>query len=171
MNTEIRKDDTIKMALLEMGFPFSDADNKEAEEVKTASFLFDTALTTLLIDECFTMNIKKIEAVLTDRKMYLGKFEYVKPKNFLCALTPGVEEREGNLYTFKSNLNLEYKEKIDVKDIPIEYQRYLALIIAKLCCPSFGKVKSLNRILLGIEEEKARLAPLASYDILMEDLI
>lgn len=171
MTKEIKKSDTIKMALLEMGFPYSDADNKEAEEVKTANFLFDTAVLTLLMDNCYTGNICKINPVLTDRRMHMGKFEYVKPDNFLCSITPGIEETGENLYAYKDKISLTYKKKMDIKDIPIMYQRYLTLILAKLCCSTVGKGKALNRLMIALEEEKLRLIPQGSFDITMGDLV
>ncbi len=166
MIKEIKKSDTIKMALLEMGFPYSDADNKEAEEVKAANFLFETAVVTLLVDNCYTNNIKKIKPVLTDRRLHMGKFEYVKPEDFLCSLTPGIEEAGENLYAYKDRISLTYKSKVDLKNIPIVYQRYLTLILAKLCCSTVGKGKALNKLMIALEE-----VPLGSYDITMGDLV
>lgn len=158
------------MALIEMGFPFYDADNKEAEEIKSASFLFDKAVMVLLREYWFTGNIKKIKPILTDRKIYLGKREYVRPANCISVLTPEIEEIGDKLYTMKNNFSLEYREKMSIEDIPEVYDTYIALTLAKMIAPTIGKAKAINRVMVLLEEEKRSLLPLASYNITMEDL-
>lgn len=166
----IAKHEVIKTALLEMGFPFADADSKEAEDYKAASFLFDRAVTQLLKDDCFTFNINKVEAVLTDRRVYLGKFEYVKPEGYICSLTPGVEEIGDKLYSMKNNLILKYKKNMDIKDIPGMYRRYISLALAIMLAPTTGKAKSLERVAALFNIERESLLPQGAFCINMEDL-
>lgn len=167
---DARKDAIIKTALLEMGFPFCDADNKEAEEVKAASFLFDRALMELLRDGAFTENVKEELPVLTDRGEHLGKREYIKPSNCITVITPGVEEIGDKLYTTKNNFILRYKVKMDIKDISDKYDTYLAFTLAILLAPVVGKVKALSRLITLRDYEKQGIMPLASYDINLGDL-
>lgn len=165
------KNKIITAALLEMGFPFSDADSKEAVDRKAASFLFDRAVMQLLKDDCFTFNIEEVDPVLTDRRIFNGKFEYVKPDGYLCSLSPYVEERGNKLYTMKNNFHLKYKKKMDIKDIPDEYERYIALALAIMAAPTVGKSKSLERIYTLFNAERATLLPMGTFHINMEDLV
>lgn len=167
----INKHEVIRAALLEMGFPFADSDSKEAADYKAASSLFDRAVMQLLEDDCFTFNIRKIEPALTDRRIYLGQFEYVKPEGYICSLTPGVEETGEKLYTAKNNLILKYKKVIDVKDIPFKYSRYISLALAVMLAPAVGKAKSLERIAALLKMEKEKLLPQGAFVINMEDLV
>lgn len=167
---EKTKSKIIKSALLYLGFPFDDADSKEAAEVKAASFSFDTALNSILKDNDFIFNTDKVYPKLTDRAEYLGKYEYVKPPLYICSMTAGVEEIGDKLYTAKNNFKLTYKKKLDVKDIPEEYHKYLALTLAEIIAPTVGKVKALQRIAALRQQEKEELMYLNSYDITMEDL-
>lgn len=167
---EKTKSKIIKSALLYLGFPFDDADSKEAAEIKAASSLFDTALNSILKDNDFTFNVDKVYPKLTDRAKYMGKYEYIKPPHYICSITAGVEERGGKLYTVKNNFALTYKKKMDVKDIPEEYYKYLALTLAEEIAPTVGKAKALQRIAALRQQEKEELMYLSSYDITMEDL-
>ena len=166
----INKHEVIKTALLEMGFPFADADSKEAEDYKAASSLFNRAVMQLLKDDCFTFNIDEIKPVLTDRRIYNGKFEYIKPEGYICSLTPGVEERGNKLYTSKNNFYLKYRKIMDIKDIPYMYERYISLALAIMLAPTVGKSKSLERIVALFNMERETLLPQGTFNINMEDL-
>lgn len=170
MKEELTKDKIIKSALLKLGFPFADADDKEAEEREAASFLFDEALMELEKDDCFTFNLAKERGVLTDRRVHLGKFEYLKPKNYIMCVTPGVDEIGDKLYTAKSNFVFEYKEFIDLKDIPAKYGKLLALILAKNIAPTVNKKKALDLVYQEYINERESLLPTESFCINMEDL-
>lgn len=167
----MRKSKIIKMALLELGFPYSEADNKEAEEVKAASFLFETALDILFTEDSFTFNIKSIEPTKTERAEHMGKTEYVKPKNYLCSMTPGIEEKRDRLLSRNPIKCLTFKESIDLQDVPKKYDRLLSLILSELVCSTANKQKALPRILQLKDDEISRLWELDSFDMEMEDLI
>ena len=170
MEKGIKKDDVIKHSLLLMGFPLDDADSKEAEVYKTASFLFDGTLLKMLKDNTFPFNIYKERINYTDRKFYLGKYEYVKPSRYLDSLTPGVEERGDKLYSTKENLILRYKKKLDAIDVPEEYGELLSILLAIKTAPGVGKVKSLTRLYSLYQEELMQVSKLGSYDITLEEL-
>lgn len=166
----MEKDKIITAALLEMGYPFSDADSKEAVERKAASSLFDRAVMELLKEPFFTVNIEQIEPVLTDRRVYLGKFEYVKPDDYLMSMSNFIEERGGKLYSVKNNFYLKYKKKMDIKDIPEEYHRYISLSLAMMTAPTVGKAKSLERIASLFQLERQSLLRMGTFNLNLEDL-
>lgn len=170
-SNEIKKNKIIKNALLYLGFPYSNADSKEAAETKAASSLFDIALNSLLKDNDFTFNVKRIVPVLTDRRKYLGKYEFIKPEGYICSMTPGIEDIGDKLQSVKNNFVLEYKRRMDIKDIPEEYEEYLSLLLAEKIAPVVGKAKALERIMLMKQQAKMELIPLDSYVVDMEDLV
>lgn len=170
-NRELKKNKIIKLALMYLGFPYSNPDSKEAAETKAASSVFDIALNSVLKDNDFTFNVDRVYPALTDRKMFGGKYEFVKPDGYICAMTPGVEDVGQRLQSRKSNFLLEYKKRMDVKDIPEEYEEYLALALAEKIAPVVGKAKALERIMLLKQQAKSELLSLDSYVINMGDLV
>lgn len=82
-----------------------------------------------------------------------------------------MEERGNKLYTMKNNFHLKYKKKMDIKDIPDEYERYIALALAIMAAPTVGKAKSLERIYTLFNAERATLLPMGTFHINMEDLV
>lgn len=164
------EDDIITAALLEMGYPFSDADSKEAVERQAASFFLERAVTELLKESFFTVNIEAIKPVPTDRRVYLGKFEFVKPHDYLMSMSNFIEERGDKLYSMKNNFYLKYKKKMDIKDIPNEYQRYISLSLAMMTAPTVGKSKSLERIATLFQMERQSLLKTGTFHLNMEDL-
>lgn len=166
----MEKDKIITAALLEMGYPFSDADSKEAVERKAASFLFDRAVMELLKETFFTINIEQVNAVPTDRRLYHGKFEYVKPHDYLLSMSNLIEERGDKLYSVKNNFYLKYKKKMDIKDIPEVYHRYISLSLAMMTAPTVGKAKALERIAALFQTERQSLLRMGTFYLNMEDL-
>lgn len=152
----MNKEKIIKMAFLELGFPYADEDLQEDANFSTASFYFDTVILGLQEDTRFGFNYAEEKLKLLDRQTYPKRYEYAKPTNYLKNMTPGLTEYQDRLVSEDECLLCVYLKKIDLEDIPDSYERLAVLSLALAIAPSVGKVKAMQRIaqLLITEEDR-----------------
>lgn len=152
----MNKDKIIKMAFLELGFPYADEDLQEDVNFETASFYFNDIVLKIQNDTRFNFNLSKERLKLLDRQRYTDRYEYAKPTGFLKNLTPGIAEFGDILLSDEAEVECTYKKKLDLEDIPDTYERLTALWLATAICSSVGKAKAITRLasLMQLEEEK-----------------
>lgn len=167
----MEKNKIIKKALMELGFPFSDADMEEAENYKAASFVFSDVLIEVMKDENYGFNIKEERLNLTDRKIHNNKYEYAKPKLYLKSLTPSVEEFGDKLFSQKNNFLFRYLYEMDLSEIPETFERILVLSLAIKLAPTVGKVKALNRLYTAYQVEREKIVNDIPYVVDIKDLV
>lgn len=146
----------IKKALLRLGFAYDDNDLEEDGAVNSASFLLNDVIMDLLCDDELAISLVKKELKFTERKIFDGEYEYIKPDDCLEILTPGVTEINGLLYSKKSRVMLEYLEKRDLKDISEKYQKLFVISLAIELARTLGKENYISTLYseLDIEKEK-----------------
>lgn len=167
----MNKEKIIKMAFLELGFPYADEDLQEDVNFETASFYFDSILINLQVDTRFNFNIAEERLKLLDRQTFPNRFEFAKPTGYLKNLTPGLKEYGDRLVGEQEEILCTYKKQLDLEDIPNVYEKLTALWLAISICSSVGKAKSIQRLvsIAQIEEQKLTYEHgLMSYDL--EDL-
>lgn len=155
----MNKEKIIKMAFLELGYPYADEDLQEDVNFETASFYFENIILKIQNDTRFNFNLARERLKLLDRQRYTERYEYAKPTNFLKNLTPAITELGDILLSDEPEIECLYKKKIDLEDIPDTYERLATLWLAMAICSSVGKAKSINRLssLVQIEEERLTL--------------
>lgn len=167
----MKKNEIIQLALLELGFPYSDEDLEEAENYKSASLLLKGITSEICLDEAIPFNLYREKLKLSDVQDEEGKIVYLKPKNCLKIMSSKVDEYRGKLLSTEENLSVDYLKELSLEDVPSIYQRYLVLILASRLAGTAGKIKSLERIYPMLQVEKERIEFTENTPILnIEDL-
>lgn len=158
-----RKQKIIKKALLKLNEPFEDNYLEEESSYKTAAFLLDGLLENILSLSTFYFNLKPAKlslSTLTHENRYI----YAKPKDYLALFESNypVNEIGDKFYCDYPNLEIIYRAKLDISELPIQAENYLVLRLAYELSGPINKEEMSMKIFNEMELEKNKLESLGA---------
>lgn len=161
----VRKNKIIKKALLKLNEPFSNDYLEEDSTYKAANFLLENLLENILAFGEFYFNLKPEKpslSTINDNSKYI----YNKPKDYLGIYESNypIKEIGDYFYCDYNNLEIIYKQNIDLSDIPLQAENYIVLRLAYELAGTINKTELLNKIMKEMEYEKIELESLGAIN-------
>lgn len=164
-DVSVRKNKIIKKALLKLNEPFSNDYLEEDETYKAANFLLEDLLENILSFGEFYFNLKTEKLSLSTRTTD-NRYVYNKPKNYLGIYESNypIKEIGDYFYCDYSDLEITFKENMDLSNLPIQAENYLVLKLAYELAGPINKVELLSKISQELEVEKIELESLGAIN-------
>lgn len=155
------KNKIIKKALLKLGEPFYDDDMSEDNSFKTADFLLNGVWNNILSLDDFYFNEVKEELSLstTSQTKEDNLYIYNKPNGYLTYIQSNyiIKEIGDKFYCNKPNLEIIYKKKMDLTEIPVQAENYVILKLALELAPPLNKTELIKKLAIESENERHKL--------------
>lgn len=154
---------------MELGFQYGDEDLEETQNYKIGGAVIDAIANEMNLNENMPYNLRITKPALSESPLIeeQGYYTYVRPPRCLKILTPGITEYGELILSKKSDLRIEYLEKLSLEDIPAIYQRLITLELAFRMARAVGKPKAMETIypLLTQEYDKLYLTENIQMDL------
>lgn len=142
----MKKHEVIRAAMLELGFPYDEADQETASAYKVGDNYYMMMINDMLQNENYGINIDEVVLRKADVQNMLGKIIYLKPDGYIKSLTSGVEAYRDKLISSKNNFLFKYLKNIDPEEIDEKYTRLASISLAIMMAAPLSKAGELSRL-------------------------
>lgn len=164
------KHEVIRAAMLELGYPYDDADQEALSAYKVGNSYYQMMIDDMLQNENYAINIDKVILRKADVQNVLGKIIYLKPTGYIKSLTSGVEAYRDKLISTKNNFLFKYLKKIDPEEIDEKYTRLASISLAIMMAAPLSKAGELSRLYQTFLQEQQKFIQDNPPVINIEDL-
>lgn len=150
------KHEVIRAAMLELGYPYDDADQETSSAYKVGNSYYQIMIDDMLQNENYAINIDEVILRKADVQNVLGKIIYLKPTGYIKSLTSGVEAYRDKLISTKNNFLFKYLKKIDPEEIDEKYTRLASISLAIMMAAPLSKAGELSRLYQTFLQEQQK---------------
>lgn len=150
------KHEVIRAAMLELGYPYDDADQETSSAYKVGNSYYQMMIDDMLQNENYAINIDEVILRKADVQNVLGKIIYLKPTGYIKSLTSGVESYRDKLISTKNNFLFKYLKKIDPEEIEEKYTRLASISLAIMMAAPLSKAGELSRLYQTFLQEQQK---------------
>lgn len=150
------KHEVIRAAMLELGYPYDDADHETSSAYKVGNSYYQMMIDDMLQNENYAINIDEVILRKADVQNVLGKIIYLKPTGYIKSLTSGVEAYRDKLISTKNNFLFKYLKKIDPEEIDEKYTRLASISLAIMMAAPLSKAGELSRLYQTFLQEQQK---------------
>lgn len=150
------KHEVIRAAMLELGYPYDDADQETSSAYKVGNSYYQMMIDDMLQNENYAINIDEVILRKADVQNVLGKIIYLKPTGYIKSLTSGVEAYRDKLISTKNNFLFKYLKKIDPEEIDEKYTRLASISLAIMMAAPLSKAGELSRLYQTFLQEQQK---------------
>lgn len=150
------KHEVIRAAMLELGYPYDDADQETSSAYKVGNSYYQMMIDDMLQNENYAINIDEVILRKADVQNVLGKIIYLKPTGYIKSLTSGVEAYRDKLISTKNNFLFKYLKKIDPEEIDDKYTRLASISLAIMMAAPLSKAGELSRLYQTFLQEQQK---------------